>query len=59
MYISIQNKKICVFDWMPQLKFAKKNFLLLHAKNKYKCSGHSSGYILFFDNFFDSSPLAS
>ena len=37
----------------------EKNILLLHAKNKYKCSGHSPGYILFFDNFFDSSPLAS
>ncbi len=38
--------------------FAKKNFLLIHAKNKYKYSGPSPRYILFFDKFFDPSPLA-
>jgi hypothetical protein len=57
MYISIQNKKN-LQDGLSQ-KIAKKIFLLIHAKNKYKCLGRSPGYILFFDKFFDPSPLAS
>ncbi len=58
MYISIQNKKTRDFGQTEFAKICQENFLLLHIKIlKIHNLGHSLGYILFFDNFFDPSPL--
>jgi hypothetical protein len=38
---------------------AKKKFLLIHTKNKYKMVNLANLIHIIFDKFFDSSPLAS
>ena len=58
MYISIQNKKICVFGRGPRLKFAKKIFYYYMRKINTNVRDVAQD-TLFFDNFFDPRPLAN
>ena len=47
-----------VENYIKQKEHQKMKPITIHA-NKYKYSGRNPGYMLFFDNFFDPSSLAS